>query len=102
MDTFELPRRWCPLYSDGLLLEAVDWDQRFKLPSPSLMGLVGPKPSAGRLDTFSDNTPRPVGVTAPGGFAIRVREPDLDEREEGLFGGGPGGSDEKGPDGRRK
>jgi ABC-type branched-subunit amino acid transport system ATPase component len=75
------------------LLEAVDWDQRFKLPSPSLMGLVGPNPS-GKFATFSVSTPKLGDVTAPEGFTIRVRDPGRDEREEGLFGGGAGGSDE--------
>ena len=65
------------------------------------MGLVGPKPSVGRFGTFSASTPRPVGVLAPEGLTIRVREPGRDERDEGLL-GGPGGSDEKGPEGRRR
>jgi hypothetical protein len=89
------------MYSEGLLLDAVDWDQRFKLPSPSLIGLVAPRPSGDKFATFSVSTPRPVGVTAPGGFIIRVRELGRDEREEGRLWGGPdGGSDAKGPEGR--
>ena len=83
------------------MLEAVDWDQRFKLPSPSLIGLVGPRLSGDRFATFSVSTPRPVGVIAPGGFTIRARELGRDEREEGRLEGGPdGGSDAKGPEGR--
>lgn len=66
------------------------------------MGLVGPSVSGGTFPTFSGSTPRPVGVTAPEGLTIRVREPGRDEREEGRLGGGPEGSDEKGPEGRRK
>lgn len=79
MDIFELPRRW-PVYSDGLLLDAVDCDQRFRLPRPSLMGLL----------LFS--TPRPVGVTALEGFTIRARDPGREERDAGRLGGTEGGS----------
>jgi hypothetical protein len=57
------------------------------------MGLVGPNPS-GKFATFSVSTPKLGDVTAPEGFTIRVRDPGRDEREEGLFGGGAGGSDE--------
>lgn len=83
------------------MLEAVDWDQRLRLPRPSLMGLVGPRASGGIFTTFSDKTPRPGEVPVPGGFTIRVREPGRDDRDAGRLGGGPGGSDEKGPEGRR-
>lgn len=85
------------------MLDAVDWDQRFKLPSPSLIGLVAPRPSGEKFATFSVSTPRPVGMTAPGDFTIRVRELGREEREEGRLWGGPDGdSDEKGPEGRLK
>lgn len=65
------------------------------------MGLVGPSGSGGIFTTFSAKTPKPVGVIAPEGFTIRVREPGREDREVDRLGGGPGGSDEKGPEGRR-
>lgn len=60
------------------------------------MGLVVFKPSEGKAGTFSVTTPSPVGVTAPEGFTIRLRDPGRDDRESGRPGGGSMG----GPDGR--
>lgn len=98
MDILELPRRW-PLYSEGLLLDVVDSDQRFRLPNPSLMGLVGAN-MAGRSGPFSDTIPSPAGVPALEGFPNLFREAGREVREAGRWGRGPDGGSVPGPEGR--
>jgi hypothetical protein len=58
----ELPRRWSA-YLGELLLDVVDWDQRFKLPSPSRI-LLSPG-LFGEPVTNLEIGPGIVGVIAP-------------------------------------
>lgn len=56
-----------------------------------MIGLVDSKMSEGAFTLFSVSTPKLVGLVAPGGLIIRVREAGREEREGGRLGGGPEG-----------